>query len=194
MHEHVQVHAHVGTCTCTHAHARTRMHRHRHTTQAYTFGACSYFSPPLQPRTTTPVKASPLKRATVPKPRPLRVLSRGAAGAQHIQLAPRHRQRPRPHQPRGAPPPLRLSLCLTSRLSPLPRPQPSPRLAMHAPYMLQVLLMEFLAGDEYVVDTVSRDGVHKCARPRAPGHRSVLPRHRASGQELTCTRSRTRVA
>ena len=22
--------------------------------------------------------------------------------------------------------------------------------------------MEFLAGDEYVVDTVSRDGVHKC--------------------------------
>jgi len=26
----------------------------------------------------------------------------------------------------------------------------------------EVLLMEFLAGDEYVVDTMSRDGVHKC--------------------------------
>jgi len=26
----------------------------------------------------------------------------------------------------------------------------------------QVLLMEYLGGDEYVVDTVSRDGVHKC--------------------------------
>ena len=25
-----------------------------------------------------------------------------------------------------------------------------------------VLLQEYLAGDEYVVDTVSRDGVHKC--------------------------------
>jgi len=26
----------------------------------------------------------------------------------------------------------------------------------------EVLLMEYLAGDEYVIDTVSRDGVHKC--------------------------------
>ena len=43
--------------------------------------------------------------------------------------------------------------------SPNPNPNPNP-----SPNPKQVLIMEYLAGDEYVVDTMSRDGVHKCAK------------------------------
>ena len=45
----------------------------------------------------------------------------------------------------------------TNPATPSPCPHP-----LASPPVRQVLLMEFLAGDEYVVDTVSRDGVHKC--------------------------------